>query len=129
MSALCQKRTLPVSFDHVIGTRGEPRRDVDPKLFGRLEVDHEFEFGGLIDRQIGGRGTVENAPASPNSVTRPTDQRGNGARSNSPQMKLSSWHLASRCHKRCTSPLTRSSNRVDFAALHNVRFWQISLQK
>src|SRR6266568_2425006 len=49
------------SFDHFVGARGEPGRHVEPKRFRGLEVDQEFEFGGLIDRQVGGRGAIENA--------------------------------------------------------------------
>jgi hypothetical protein len=34
----------------------------DPKGLGRLQVDHRREFGGLLDRQIGGVGAIEELP-------------------------------------------------------------------
>src|ERR1051325_7436119 len=52
---------LAHSFNHLVGAGGEPGRHVEPKRFGGFEVDHEFEFSGLIDWQLGGRGTVKNA--------------------------------------------------------------------
>ena|SRR5271163_1967820 len=41
------------SFDHFIGAREEIRRDREPQRLGRLEVDHQLEFGRLLDRKIG----------------------------------------------------------------------------
>jgi hypothetical protein len=34
----------------------------DPKGLGRLQVDHQRECGGLLDRQIGGVGAIEELP-------------------------------------------------------------------
>src|SRR5207253_9389193 len=60
-SGLMHRGKQPRSFDHLVGAGGEPGRHVETKRFGGFEVDREFEFGGLIDRQVGGQGTVENA--------------------------------------------------------------------
>src|SRR5215831_8040115 len=51
MSALCQKRTF-ASFDQLVGAGEYLRRNCEAKHLRCLEVDHEFEFGGLFDRQI-----------------------------------------------------------------------------
>src|SRR5262249_5697498 len=50
------------SFDHLVGARGQSGWNFESEGFGGLEVDYEFEFGGLIDRQVGGRRAIENAP-------------------------------------------------------------------
>src|SRR5207253_5013393 len=60
-TGLMHRGKQPRSFDHLVGAGGEPGRHVETKRFGGFEVDREFEFGGLIDRQVGGQGTVENA--------------------------------------------------------------------
>ena len=50
MSAMCQKRTSAVSFDHLVGKRDECWRDFEAKSLGGLKVEHEFELGRLHDR-------------------------------------------------------------------------------
>jgi hypothetical protein len=40
-------------LDHLVGARGEPGRYFEAECLGCLQVDHELELGGLIDRQIG----------------------------------------------------------------------------
>jgi hypothetical protein len=50
----CSKLRL---FDHLIGAREHRRRNFEAERFGRLEVDHQLEFGRLFDRQIGRVGT------------------------------------------------------------------------
>src|SRR5262245_54253121 len=47
-------------LDHLIGSGEDRRRDGQPEGFGGLEVDDELELGRLLDRQIGGLGTLEN---------------------------------------------------------------------
>jgi hypothetical protein len=46
-------------FDHLIRTVQERRRDRQAEGFGGLEVDHEVEFGRLLDGQVGGLGALE----------------------------------------------------------------------
>ena len=47
-------------LDHLVGEGKERRWHIDAKTFGGLEVDHELEFDGLHDRQVGGLFTLEN---------------------------------------------------------------------
>src|SRR5580704_201121 len=48
-------------FDHLVGPGQHGRRDVDTKLFRRLEIDDQFEPGGLHDGQFGGLFPLEDA--------------------------------------------------------------------
>src|SRR5262249_49813633 len=48
------------SLDHLIGTREQRRRDFEAEGFRGLQVDHELESRGLIDRQVGGVLALEN---------------------------------------------------------------------
>ena len=48
MSALCQKL-----FDHLVGTSEQRRRHGDAQRLGGLQVDVQFDFSGLLDRQVG----------------------------------------------------------------------------
>ena len=49
------------SLDHLVGAGGQAGRHFQAERFGGFQVDQEFEFGGLIDRQVGGGGAIENA--------------------------------------------------------------------
>jgi hypothetical protein len=49
-SALRQKSAL---FDHLVGAGQERFGDDQPKRLGGLEIDDEFEFVRLLDRNIG----------------------------------------------------------------------------
>jgi hypothetical protein len=61
LSPAVTQHSLPShSFDHLVGARGEPGMHVKPERPGGLEVDHEFEPGGLINRQVGGLFALEN---------------------------------------------------------------------
>jgi hypothetical protein len=40
-------------LDHLVGAAEQSEREVDAKRAGDLEVHHQFDFGGLLDRQIG----------------------------------------------------------------------------
>ena len=43
-----------VSLDHLVGTAEQRRRDLDAELLCRLEIYHQFELGGLHNRQFRG---------------------------------------------------------------------------
>src|SRR5262245_21061453 len=47
-------------FDHLVGEREQIVVECNAERFGRLEINYELKFRGLHDRQIGGRGTLEN---------------------------------------------------------------------
>src|SRR5262249_118521 len=47
-------------FDHLIGEDVELRRDRYPESVGGLTIDHQVEFGRLLDRQVAGLCTLEN---------------------------------------------------------------------
>ena len=50
-------------FNHHVGARKQRRRYGEAERPGGLEIDHELEFGRLLDRQIGRLVTPENLPA------------------------------------------------------------------
>src|SRR5262245_30870852 len=54
--------TRGVSLDHLVGAGGERGRYFHPEDFCGLQIEDEFEFGGLLDRQICRLCAFENAP-------------------------------------------------------------------
>ena len=60
MSALPRKRTSDRLFNHLVGGHLHDLRHCEVQRLGGLEVDHELEFGGLHDRQVGGFLTLQN---------------------------------------------------------------------
>ena len=50
MSALGQKRTLRLLFDHLVGTADERVGDGDAERLGGLEVDVHLDLCCLLDR-------------------------------------------------------------------------------
>jgi hypothetical protein len=48
-------------FDHFVGVQQERFWNGKADRFRGFDVDDEFELGGLIDRQVSGRGAIENA--------------------------------------------------------------------
>ena len=61
MSALCQERTFPNLFDHLVSAPDERVRNVDPERLGGLEVDVKLDFRCLLDRKVRGLLTLEDA--------------------------------------------------------------------
>jgi hypothetical protein len=48
-------------FDHPIGLASESRRYVKSKRLGGLEIDRQFESARLLDRQVAGLRTAQDA--------------------------------------------------------------------
>jgi hypothetical protein len=48
-------------FDHLVGGANERQRYRDAERGSRFEVNHEFHFRGLLDRQVGWLGAFEDA--------------------------------------------------------------------
>src|SRR5262245_29583114 len=48
------------SLEHLVGEDVELRRDGYPESIGGLTIDHQMEFGRLLDRQVAGLCALEN---------------------------------------------------------------------
>ena len=46
-------------LDHLVGAQQQRGRHSETERFGRLHIDHQFEFGRLLDRQIGRLGALQ----------------------------------------------------------------------
>src|ERR1700730_19344996 len=54
----CSKLRL---FDYLVGEREQRSRNVEPKCLRGLEVDHQIEFGWLLNRKIAGLFALQDA--------------------------------------------------------------------
>src|SRR5262245_55842467 len=54
------KADIPTLFDHLVGACLHCRRHVEAERLGRLQIDVELDFGGLLDWQVGGFFALEN---------------------------------------------------------------------
>src|SRR5262245_7974188 len=50
------------SFNHLVGARLQREWNGEPQRLRGLEIDHQFEFRGLLDRQVGRLFAFENPP-------------------------------------------------------------------
>src|SRR5262249_15263389 len=60
MSALCQKRTLRILLDHLVGAQEECLWDLQPQCFGDFQVHKEFELGWLLNWDFARLSRVQN---------------------------------------------------------------------
>src|ERR1700716_3990560 len=60
LSERCQTRKSAALFDHVVGAGEQCRWHNDAKRLCGLQIDHQFELGRLLDRQVGRLRTLEN---------------------------------------------------------------------
>src|SRR5690348_13221696 len=58
-SAKGQKQKPPASFDYLVGACKQGGWHFEAERLGNLEVDDQFELGGLLDRQVGGLYALE----------------------------------------------------------------------
>src|SRR5215469_5795615 len=58
VTARAARRQL-LSFDDLVGAQQNRLRDRQAERLGGLEIDHQLEFGRLLDRKIGGLGDFE----------------------------------------------------------------------
>jgi hypothetical protein len=58
MSAMCHKRTSATSFDHLVSSREQRRRDGQAERLGGLKVDDKFGVVSLIDGKVGRGSTL-----------------------------------------------------------------------
>src|SRR6266567_4772835 len=54
---------LAHSLDHLVGAAEQRRRHGDAKRLSGLEIEDQFDFRGLLHRQVGGLLALENAPS------------------------------------------------------------------
>src|SRR5262245_49984222 len=60
MSVMNARRLMAArSFDHLVGESEQRRRDFQAERLGGLEIDNQFEAGGLLDGQIRRLRTLE----------------------------------------------------------------------
>ena len=54
-SELMHRSKQHLLFDHIVGTGEQRGRDFEAKRLRGFEIDHQLEFGWLLDRQVGRR--------------------------------------------------------------------------
>ena len=57
------------SLKNLVGTAGQWQRNGDAEHFGGLEIQEQFNFSGLLNRQFRGLLALENAPRIDSSQT------------------------------------------------------------
>src|SRR5436190_10323123 len=55
-----QSQQEPELFDHLVSKLLKMQRHIQAERFGGIEVDDEFEFGGLLDWEVGWLGALQN---------------------------------------------------------------------
>jgi hypothetical protein len=61
-------------FEHLIGGREQGWRQGNAECLGGREIDDKFEFGGLLDRNVGGLRAFENFIYDRRTATRPLQE-------------------------------------------------------
>jgi hypothetical protein len=61
---LCEQKAC-ISLNHRIGLCDEERRHCEAKRLGGLKIDNQLELGGLLDRQVGRFGALEDLKTYP----------------------------------------------------------------
>src|SRR5215471_8035232 len=61
MSALSQKRTLGGLFNHLVGQLLQRQGHIEAECLRGLEVDHQLELGGRLNRQLAWFRALEDA--------------------------------------------------------------------
>jgi hypothetical protein len=54
------RETMPGLLDHFVGTHEKRFRDRESERLRGGEVDYQFEFGGLLNRDVGRLGAAQN---------------------------------------------------------------------
>jgi hypothetical protein len=60
-NGLMHRSKQPLLFDHLVSAGEEHRRHVDAERLRGFEVDHKFELGRLLHRQVGRFGALKDA--------------------------------------------------------------------
>src|SRR5215203_928507 len=66
----------PTSFDHLVGAAEQRRRHGKPERAGGFEIDHQFEFCWLHDRQVGRLRSLEDLSNINSSLANSSAQTG-----------------------------------------------------
>src|SRR5215469_12173255 len=59
-SLRCSNSLLSRLLDHLVGNADESGRDRDAECPRRRQIDDKLKLGGLLDREVGGLGALEN---------------------------------------------------------------------
>src|SRR5438128_9673344 len=49
---MCQEQTFGFLFDHLVGAAEQRDREREPQGLGGFEIDNQFDFRGLLHREV-----------------------------------------------------------------------------